>query len=295
MAGSLTKSAFLPIFATGFIFLIAKMLYKRSQYSIPRAVMVFKRASTIRKIIVIVPLVIIGALFIERFAVNVIQYRSLSPSCIKQLSKERCLSSPINNRAERMANSKPKDTVQLPYYMGTWASTMAEGLAATGSIEKGQGEPTIRPALPVLFAVLFGLILFAVTSMIYSFDQLRWTPGFWLFTIVVAVYISALFFVNVSAYYEYHRYLAIQGRYLLPVLPLLLIFGLLGINYTLKRVQVIKLPLLALTFGLLVIGGAGLTTHIVRSSDSWYWNNEIVRDVNGEARDILKPVVKEEW
>lgn len=103
-----------------------------------------------------------------------------------------------------------------------------------------------------------------------------------------------LFSLNMSDYYKYYRAIAIQERYLVPLLPMIVVFSLLSINYMLRKSRALKLTVLVIFFAL-YLNGAGLVTHIVRSDESWNWDNQTIRQVNDKARDLLTPFVKERW
>jgi len=109
--------------------------------------------------------------------------------------------------------------------------------------------------------------------------------------ILLALVVS-IFMVNLKDYNELHAAGAIQPRYLLSVAPVILVATVASFSFILRKARTMKLTLLVV--GLLIFTqGGGLITHIMRSDDSWDWDNKIVHQINDGARDILKTLVKE--
>jgi len=83
---------------------------------------------------------------------------------------------------------------------------------------------------------------------------------------------------------------AINGRYILPVLlPFMAIGGLASLELFGKyqKLKVTAIIVICLCF----LWGGGVFTFILRSQDSWYWNNQTVRNVNYDVRTNLGPFV----
>ena len=104
--------------------------------------------------------------------------------------------------------------------------------------------------------------------------------------------LSAVFTYNYLRYIKYHAMYGIQPRYLLSALPIIIVMAVVAINFMLKKNRYLKLVILLIVFLMLTQGG-GVITHILRSKDSWYWENSTVIEVNNVAKKILRPLVKE--
>lgn len=294
MAGSLTKVVFLPIFAAGFVFIAINQILKYKKKIINNTKKSFTSSGKLMKIAIIVPLIVVGFLFAERFAVNIIQYRSLSPSCETQIGDNRCGTNSINARGDALVKSKAgKIPMQQPEYAAKWVSDMLFYAMWSGNMTSSNEIKFTHP-LPVVYNVVFWLSIVSVAAFFYSLNRIRNLPGFWFLSSITAIYIAALFYENISAYYRYYQAVAIQGRYLLPLLPVIMLFGLIGINYIIKQQRVIKITVLVFVF-LLFLNGAGLTTHLIRSDESWNWDSQTIRQINNNSRKVLAPFISEWW
>jgi hypothetical protein len=101
-------------------------------------------------------------------------------------------------------------------------------------------------------------------------------------------YILILFADGYSSYRDTAQPVAINGRYLLPVLlPLMAIFGM-ALSKLLRKDK------LRLAFSVLAIlgifAGGGVFTTILRSDDGWLWNNSVVLHSDHAAKKVLAPL-----
>jgi hypothetical protein len=135
------------------------------------------------------------------------------------------------------------------------------------------------PAVTTIAAVFFGRKIFKR----YSFPALTLLTG------------TALFYTLVLWHNEYKGYMrtglpvAINGRYLLPILLPLLLFGVLAIDEVLRRNQKIKLSLAAATI-LCLLWGGGVLTYVLRSRDAWYWPSTPLTPANHVIQSVAGPV-----
>ncbi len=294
MVGSLMKVAFLPIFAAGFLFVAVNQILKYKKKVIKNTKESFISSGVLMKMIIIIPLIVVGFLFVERFAVNIVQYRSLSPSCVIQIGADRCGANSISARGEALAKSKAgKIPMQQPEYATKWVSDMLFYAMWSGNMTSSNEIKFTHP-LPVVYNVVFWLSMISVFAFSYSLNKIKDLPGFWFLCGIAALYIAALFYENISDYYNYYQAVAIQGRYLVPLLPIIMLFSLLGINHVIKKHHTSKLIILGFIF-ILFLNGAGLVTHLIRSNESWNWDNQTVRQINNNSRNVLAPFITEWW
>ena len=294
MAGALMKSAFVPILVGGIIFITIWSFKTNRREIFNRLLKSFRASNKWFGVFVIFLLMLTSFLFIERFGVNVIKYHNLSPSCMSQMSKDRCLANPIEVRNADFARKKAGIPLQLLQYSTTWIHNIIYTLSYTGSSTTTVvGSVTARP-LPVIYMVVFVGAIVSFVVFFYGFRILNRLPGFWLSIVIMSVYLIALYYINASAYYKYYVAAGIQGRYLLPVLLGVMMFALLGVNSAMQKKRLLKVSVFVVVFAL-SLNGAGVITHIVRSNDSWIWDNQTVRQMNDDARDWLSPYVQKWW
>jgi hypothetical protein len=292
MIGSLTKVSFLPIFAAGFIFLLVRLLIKNKGKVTSDFTVSFKNSNTWVKIAVLILLVIVGGFFVERFGINIVQYHSLNPDCTSQMTEARCLTNGIISRDNIFLAGKTGTSMPLRHYSKVWFEGMVGSSSFSGSSTSYGTGQTTAPPLPIIYTLLFFGTIVSAIVLLYSFFKIKKIPGFWFLTAIISLYLVSLFYTNAATYYKFYVADGVQGRYLLPLLPIIMVFTALGVNYALRKMNLLKLVILILVF-LLFLNGAGVITHIMRSNDSWDWNNKIVRQVNDDARNLLRPFIKE--
>lgn len=289
-----TKSTFLPIFGVSVLYL-GYLSYKRFGWVFFKKFWRSARsARRIMQVSVIIAFVVLVVFLSFGYLRDIIVYHSISPSCSQTLGESRCRKNFVLNRdiaARQTASTRP--VVPIYSYAGQWYSAMALGATISAGVPADgvlrQGSP-----LPVMANLLsFGIIL-AFGSILYS-----WTSIFkkqeWRFLLVVSsALILIIFLYNLKSYYNIHAAYAMQSRYMLSIVPIILVATVMSSSFILKKSRPLKLGLFVCGMIILTQGG-GLITHIMRSNDSWNRDSQTVRQVNDRARDFLTPLVKEWW
>jgi hypothetical protein len=114
-----------------------------------------------------------------------------------------------------------------------------------------------------------------------------------LFVLMIVMYCSVLWMDDFGQYMETSEPVAINGRYLLPVL--LMMGALLGRGLSValgRRRAALKAAAATLAVVLFVQGG-GVLTYILRTDDLWYWPNRTIVHINNGARRVVAPFVVE--
>jgi hypothetical protein len=116
-----------------------------------------------------------------------------------------------------------------------------------------------------------------------------------LFLVTLGVYIGVLFWNNYGSYLQTGQPVAINGRYLLLVLPLVLAVSALAFVAFLRKLQLGDArPWVAAGIVLLLLQGGGFITFVLQSDESWYWqNSKPVSALNHAARNVLRPLIYE--
>jgi hypothetical protein len=254
-------------------------------------------------------LLVAGGLFLQRYGVNAVRYHNPIPDCGQVLTVAECEQYAPWGRDYRWSadnEGHPRDSVLT--YSNTWIKHLMRELffavyaafIGNSTIVGYWGEDPI-PTLKVTAWVI--LITGAILSCFYArrlwrFDSLR------LLFIVSLVYTLALFYQNYKMYLHVNVAVAIHGRYVLPVIPFFLVWFLLAARELLRdaarfwpairqRTGVIQLAVFAILM-LLTLQGGGISTHLVRGDDKWYWQyREPAIRANRHVQSALKALIFE--
>jgi hypothetical protein len=294
---SLVKYAFLPIFLSIMIFFIYHLIrhYKDKIPKLNRSLIKdFKRQTITLKVILITALVICLGMFIQRDVVNVVKYHSVQPNCSKVLSVAQCNYYPPwasdYSRHQQVINKQvPSASKNLIYYGSQWVYWMWYRLffAVNGPNTSYQNWPPLPlPSAIALIIAMGGII----AIIIYRKELFRSNPY-----AVFLMMISIFYLIALAAQgYVTYQFTAIEenmnGRYLLPVL--LLVIALMGkaISIALKNSSTVKVTLSCIAI-IFFFQGGGLLTFIDRSDESWDWQNTKVIRVNNAARHVTSKVI----
>jgi hypothetical protein len=291
---SLTKFTFLPLFTASVIFLTI-VLWRRHGVRLPKLIgQSFLEASRRWRIISSIGLVIFIGLFSAVYLQNAVRYGSLQPSCGQTLNKQRCMSSYVYSRnVSILATRDERATVALSRYADQWVQNMQYGavISAANTVPNNKLVATEAPPIMVNF-IFFGSVV-GVAVLLYGWRQLSKNLSWYYLIFMIAILFLSVFAVNVLGYYKNHAALANQSRYLLSLLPVLLVMIVAAASVSL-RIRWLKMGVLAIVLALLSQGG-GVITHIVRSNDSWYWQNPKIIEVNHAAKNVLDPLVKQNY
>ncbi len=281
----LVKYAFLPILLTIGIYLAVLLWRNYPHIKVPRL-------SLGANWLVIILLVLSLGLFAQRYAVNLARYHKPVPECDKVLSVKQCSAYPPWNRDYTLAQTKGDAsgtdsplTFMTDWFYGMWMRTFfAVDGPATNFQTRG---PLILPGISAIAFAASALLATVIAGrrLLRRYDA----AAIWLFMSVIAVYVGALWLSGYQSFLQTGQAVAINGRYLLPVLPLLLIILALGVNTLLAGRQTLKISFAAIVL-LCMIWGGGTLTYILRSNNTWYWPNQTVQSANRAVRDTLGPI-----
>jgi hypothetical protein len=106
-------------------------------------------------------------------------------------------------------------------------------------------------------------------------------------------YIGVLWTNNYTDYLQTGWPVAVNGRYLLPVLLFLAAVWGKAIAAALRPWPALK-PIAATIVLIAFLQGGGVFSFILRTDSTWYWPNQsIVTNINDAARKILDPITFE--
>lgn len=290
---SVVKYAFLPIFVAIVGYTVVSVWKHFGSFK--EFKIAFKTGLTKTARLSLVALVLanllVGILFVERYGVNLVRYHKPIADCAEVLDYEHCQYygpwiRDYNFKQQKINSSRSPVAYSYEWFYGMWLRSFFAVDGPRANFET-RGPLTI-PAISALVFGVSGLIAFAWYSK--SIWRRYNTPALWLLSATTVIYTALLWLEEYRLYLETGRPVAINGRYLLPVLPFLILFAALGIKAVFEKRPRLQLAI-AVTAIVCLVWGGGALTYILRSNDQWYWqNNRVVVSVNRSIRNVVGPV-----
>ncbi|HET7059693.1 MAG TPA: hypothetical protein VFH99_00005 [Candidatus Saccharimonadales bacterium] len=294
LLASLVKYAFLPVLLAAAVYVALVLCrtypnFKKFWHGLGSGLGLMTRRT--RWLLIILLIVSMG-LFIQRYGVNLARYHKPVPSCDEVLSVQECSAYAPWYRDYQYAQIKIPDTTTSPlvfggdWFYGMWFRTFfAVDGPATDFATRG---PFV---LPGIGAIVFSLAALGMTLACLREVFNRYNRSvLWLFAGTIAFYEVALWLDEYRSFLQTGRPVAINGRYLLPILPLLMVLLALGANTFLGARNRLKLVLAAGALVCLLSGG-GTLTYILRSNDAWYWPDSPLKGTNHAIQNTVGPLV----
>lgn len=273
------KYVFMPIFAAIVLFMaynIGRWVYGERQNATVNIKRNIAQLSTKTALLLVALIVVVGGLFVYRFGYNVAKYQAIAPECSKVLSVESCMQYGTWARNYKLSQTHTPSTgwVQQKAFVRAWLGISGAQLFTI--LDGNKGGVTVQPVNQlVVGATIIAIGGFALLILQWrKINKIDHATG--LIVLVSGAYLFAVVAKNYSEYVQYGMPIAIQGRYLLPVLLLLMILLAQVYSIALKSKPGIKLA--ALAFAVIVgIQGGGIITYAIRTNDeSWRWANTAV-------------------
>lgn len=294
---SVIKYAVLPLLLAAVIF-VGSVLFKhfrgRWKDLWPQTLEGIRGLSVVWKWAAFILGVIGVVLCLQRYGVNVVQYKTPVPDCGQVLTVSQCEKYGPWGRDYNLALNKPADfEPSVTYFMREWIEGMWRRLYFAINGPRGAYENFFPLPLPAFggaaLAIMGTVALLAKWRTVF-----RRNPYLVFFFLTIMVYVAVLWFQQYGMYKETSKAVAINGRYLLPILPLAAVLLGRALQLVLAgRWSVVK-PYAATVVLLLCLQGGGVFSFIARSHAGWYWpHNQPVRNVNEAAQKVLRPVIIE--
>ncbi len=298
MLGGLVKYAFLPIFLALLLYLcIAFLRHPHRKAALTETFRTFRSLSRWMKLGLIVIFLVTLGLFTERYGENIVRYHSLQPNCSKIESVDQCLQYGPWARnyviaANIEATEGPIPLDPNPVLFGPiWARDMMHRLYFAINYDYSN-----YPELPINTTIAYIVGGFGALLSLLFWRRLRARhPYMMLSVMIIGLYVASLLYVNFTDYLHFKTMLAINGRYLILVLPF--VFAIFASAYAVFLEKVAPKHTSAYKLGvstvivLLSLQGAGIVTYIVRSDADWYWQNDVVTTINLSVKNALTPLI----
>lgn len=290
---SIVKYAFLPILLTIVVYLGVRVIQTYDTWSDLRLGLErnWSQSSKVHLGLLIVGLILSLGLFSQRYVVNTVLYHTPIPDCSKVLDVEACSDYGPWIRDYNLKQIKSGSDTNPVLFTGEWAYGMWLRLffAVDGPSTQNQTRgPLLLPAVTSIAVAVLGIILMTTYSLRLWRGQN--SEPVRLFAIISVVYVGVLWIDQYRAYLRTGQPVAINGRYLLPVLLPLLLLTAMSYRQWLKNHTDYKLLLIMVTIIGLAWGGGALT-YILRSNSDWYWPNSTVRQINQSVQNTIGPIV----
>jgi hypothetical protein len=288
LLGCLVKYAFLPVFAATVIFMFWQLWKYRLHWSAVRHAFVksIKSSPKIRIVVVSILAALSVALFSQQYVVNLLQFHTPLPDCAQVLTIQRCASYSPWERNYTFTQQLPKNfKPNFPDYIWQWMYGMWQRSFFTISDTYMTMPPLPLIGGAAIVLAVTGSVLFLRYGRQILADSTYRQYGL----VVLIIYTLTLFAYLYKSYTATGIEVAINGRYLVPFLPIIFLYAGLAFGRLLKKRQSLKALAVAVTVFCFLQGGGALA-FIVQSDDTWDWPNSSVVHANDAARKVLHPI-----
>jgi hypothetical protein len=313
LVACLVKYAFLPILLAAALFMGWQLIVHRQVVLSARHHLISRFFTALHsgKVVVLLGLLLlVGGLFFQRFGINVIRYHTPVPDCAQVISLKECSAyAPWQRDYVFAQNNTAWKREHIVIYANMWVHQMVRELYFTvyGAFFPGTSVVDYKTAEPLPFMIILGwtLLISGLVAIVLCLPKLWRNPEFRLFGLITIIYVGILFVQNYKMYVETAVPVAIHGRYLLPIVPLLLVLNFQAYATILRwlsdRISQLAAYRRQFVLGIYVVlfvaclQGGGILTHIVRSDAQWFWQeNSSAQRANDTARTLLRPLIVEE-
>ncbi len=293
LLASTIKYAFLPIFIAIAGFCLVVVLkrfssFKKLLFAIRAS---WAKTKTATLIVLIVLNAALGVLFVERYGLNIVRYHKPVPDCAEVLDYQHCQYYGPWIRDYNFQQQKGDAETSINNYSYDWLKGMwmRSFFAVDGPTTGFQTRGPLT--IPGWSGIVFGIVgPFCFVIRAKSLWRTYHRPALWLLSSAIVIYSLVLFLTNYSMYLETARPVAINGRYLLPIMPFMILFSALAVRdltMTRQRLQIAIASIVILCFA----WGGGAMTYVLRSNDAWYWQgNQTIKTVNHGIKRTIGPL-----
>lgn len=259
--GLLIKVSFIPMaISVGFIFLL-----KYTPWSLPSEI-TWKSWRTNKMVNVTLSCILVLAtvLFVQRYLINAVTYHSFAPSCSKVHTAAQCSQSALFKRDRAILHPQNTGGTDSLLYASQWIALMSNW--TFGILGNKHIEPThlIRVWVRVL------LLLVPIATIRYynpKNKKINIVLG------IVAFYAAVLIFTNYRSFtHSGLVFLAVQGRYMFGLLPIIYIFSN---YYVFKFLRKNSLQFTYILLTLIVFISAGLPSYIIATDSAWHTHSTV--------------------
>ncbi len=299
MFASLVKYAFLPVLlAMGLtlVFYYFRQGPKTWKLRSKNIRSDWQKIGTRTRIVLATLFVILFGLCFERYGVNTIRYHTPVPECDQVLSINECLDFGPWRRNYYTRNSKlsgqlvPENITFGQFALRKWLSQTTYHLFY--SLDGPRDGYQLARAYRVNRESSVIIFIAGVVFYVAQFTYLRKHYKLGVLLLLALLYLFVLLLQNYSDFRHLGYPFGIQGRYLIPMLPI--IYSVIGVSYAgiLRRLPRAKLALGVIAMMVIITQAGGASTYILRSDSTWYWvGDNSVLQMNNAAKRVIRPFV----
>ena len=292
LMASLVKYAFLPVLAAiaGYLAVFSWTKYRKFTDLKPAFAKGYRRLSRPVAAGLIALVLMSGGLFVERYGVNLARYHKPVADCAEVLDYDHCKHYGPWIRDYNL-NQNKGDADKSPllfsreWLYGMWLRSYFT--LAGPEVGYQTKSPLMVPAIGAIVLACLSVLAMLVTARKIWRRYNR--PALWLITLAALIHVVILWLEEYRLFLHAGKAVAINGRYLLPVLPIVILLSALAISQIIRNHNRLKLAASILIVASLLWGGGALT-YILRSNDSWYWPNSPLAPANHVLQDTLGPL-----
>ncbi len=290
---SLVKYAYLPVFVAICCFVIGYgwlVLRRESLRPILRAAKAHISWWVLGGFTVLT--LVSGGLFIQRYGVNTLEYHTPIADCGAVLDYGHCSAYGPWIRNYTYKQTKVSVNKNPLAYLLTWEQGLRFRLFF--AVNGPASNFTNYPPLPLPYQTSLGLAIIGLLVLVVYGRRICQKAPFMVFTLLaIVLYLIALFAEDFEQYLDTGQPVAINGRYLLPILFLVAILMGRGLQLALAHRPAWIKPALAAFIIVLFLQGGGVMTFVLRSDANWDWHNSTIIRINNDARHIVAPPIIE--
>ena len=279
LIGMSVKYAFLPLALAMFawlIWLLIVMYRKHRQTVTSQYTMLLRdwRRMPSRSRKLYVTLGLISIFFASHYVTNAVSYGSPIPTCEQVFSATECTAYGPWERNEYLVATKPSDFSPVPfplYLADEWFPGMT--IRLTFAVAGKTNDFQTKQPLPALVYLYVSLALIGLVALVIQAARKRtsWFAG--MTVLCTLVYAGVLAFKLYGSYVLTAEPVAINGRYLIPLLPLVAAAMIVAIRQLLSGIQSRFIAVATLLLvACLTVSGGGILTYVVLAEPHWFWS-----------------------
>lgn len=176
-------------------------------------------------------------------------------------------------------------------YSIMWTKNMLDNATSVHAIS-AENKALHGAPLPIYRHAVFAGVILGLFLIAYAWRQLRLSTEMKLLAFTAVSYIAVVLINNYMLHLKYHAIVAIHSRYILLVVPIVILLMVLAGAYITRKRRYFQIAIVGILL-LVISQGGGLIPHIIRSDENWFRKNVTVLRLNEGAKSVLKPLVIE--